>query len=365
MQTYTIKIYFRGKHITKASGLTNRRKAEAMAKKLEADLLNGHQPLDYANVAYTELMKDLITNYKNNGKKSLDRLGRSLLHLDRVFGGWKVSDITTNAVRNYTKERLSQTKPNGKSYANATINRELAALKAALNLGRKGGKLAVVPYIEMLKENNVRRGYVNQNQFDTLAEHLPRYIRYYVRFCYLTGMRREEVAGLTWANLNKEKLEIRLEGTSTKSGEPRIIPLVGEIKNLIQFMHMMRTDALKHGQPFTDHIFPNRSGIGPIKDFRYVWNKACRESGLGYGYRMSTSYVNKWKDQFPSGPLLHDMRRSFATNATEAGIPEKVVQEIGGWKTTSTFKRYQIVQKEHIKAALEKQENYLRAKSKK
>ena len=171
-------------------------------------------------------------------------------------------------------------------------------------------------------------------------------------------MRREEVAELQVKHVNLDKGEIRLESRETKGGEIRIIPLVGEIKKIIEFQLGFR----KKSKILSPYIFPNRDRTNRIRDFRTTWNKACREAGLGYGYKLNGKYVEKWKGKLPPGPTMHDFRRSMATNAIEAGIPEKVIMELGGWKTRSVFQRYHIVKKDHLAKAIEQQQEYFKPK---
>jgi len=56
---------------------------------------------------------------------------------------------------------------NTKDLANATINRELAAIKRAFNLAARctPPRVAHVPYIPMLKERNVRKGFIETVTF--------------------------------------------------------------------------------------------------------------------------------------------------------------------------------------------------------
>ena len=54
--------------------------------------------------------------------------------------------------------------------------------------------------------------------------------------------------------------------------------------------------------------------------------------------------------------LFHDLRRSAARNLRAAGIPEEVITRIAGWKTSSVFKRYAIVDQKDIRAALQQLE---------
>jgi hypothetical protein len=48
--------------------------------------------------------------------------------------------------------------------ANATINRELSAPKLMLHLGKRADKVVNLPYVGMLEENNVKKGFFEEDQ---------------------------------------------------------------------------------------------------------------------------------------------------------------------------------------------------------
>jgi site-specific recombinase XerD len=62
-----------------------------------------------------------------NSKKSLERAEDSKAHLEKEFAGCRVSDITTGRIKEYIVSRQ------GQGAANATVNRELSALKRMFN----------------------------------------------------------------------------------------------------------------------------------------------------------------------------------------------------------------------------------------
>jgi hypothetical protein len=57
-----------------------------------------------------------------------------------------------------------------KGYANATINRELSALKRMFTLAIQAGKLLQLPHIPMLAEDNVRKGFFERAEFESVRE---------------------------------------------------------------------------------------------------------------------------------------------------------------------------------------------------
>jgi hypothetical protein len=103
-------------------------------------------------------------------KKSTDRAERSVRHLSGYSEGYKVPNITTPAINSSVMDRLEA------GAKNATVNRELSALKRMLNLGASQTPPLVgrVPHIPMLKENNVRKGFFEHDEFLALRDALMR-----------------------------------------------------------------------------------------------------------------------------------------------------------------------------------------------
>ncbi|MBS1827754.1 MAG: site-specific integrase [Acidobacteria bacterium] len=290
----------------------------------------------------SELLDGVVADYKINGKDHAWAERKVRLHLRPAFGALQVRRLTTTVIQQHILSRQEA------GAENATINRELAILKRALNLGRKHTppKVARVPYIPMLEENNVRKGFFEDDEFLSLREALPSEVRPILIFAYYTGCRKGEILNLKWSQVDLKERVIRLDPGTTKNDEPRVIPITAELLETLKVQKATR-DAQ---YPDCEHVF-SRQGE-PVKNFRKSWDQACLKAGL-------------WKGDETSGRptrLFHDLRRTGVRNLVRAGAPERVAMDISGHKTRSVFDRYNIVSESDLRDAATKLDDYITAK---
>jgi integrase len=352
--TFWIKYYRNGKPYRESTRSKKEADAKRLLKKREGEIAGGKLPgIYFDKVRFDDLAEDFLTDYRVNKRKSLDRAELSVSHLKKVFESVRATDIVTPSIQRYIEMRI------GEGAANATINRELAALKRILILGKKHTppKVDLLPHIPMLKESNVRKGFFEYGEYLALVDRLPDYLKPFVMFAYKTGWRDTEIADLTWAQVDLDQGIVRLEPGETKNDEGRTIYLDSELKDM--FCH--QAEKRKRSKTLTVYVFPGLDGMSRIGDFRKTWNTACRNAELGYGYKISRDYVKRYESVFPAGPLLHDFRRTAARNLVRAGVPERIAMMVTGHKTRSVFDRYNIVNSQDLQLAAQKQQAYLEA----
>jgi integrase len=378
-KVWWIKYYRNGKSYRESSGTTKKMVAKKLLDRREGEIAQGKVPgVLFEKVTFDELAEEFLVDYRINEKNPLPVLN-SVLALARGIRRVKVPDITTPRIQHYIESRMKwklqelrqvvsiltvkAIAPNAamtnskKGAKNATINRELSALRRILNLGAKQTppKVNRVPYIPMLKENNVRKGFFEYSEFIALRDALPEYLKPFVTFGYKVGWRDHEIASLQWGNVDLRNGIVTLKAGETKNDDARTVYLDDELKALFQ----RQWDLRKRNGNLLPYVFPRRSGSGMIINFRKAWNKACRDSGLGFGYKTGLAYIRKWEHKLPPGPIFHDFRRTAVRNMVRSGIPERVAMMISGHKTRSVFDRYNIVSDADLKAAALKQQVYL------
>src|SRR5262249_28754990 len=152
------------------------------------------------------------------------------------FGAMKAAKVGSDQIGSYIKMRQAA------RAANATINRSLALMRRAFNLARKATppKVGAVPYISMLAENNVRKGFFEHDHFIRIRTALPEEIRPVLTFAYYTGCRKGEILMLRWNQTDLAERLVKLESGETKNGEARTIPLAPELYEVLAMQRAIR-----------------------------------------------------------------------------------------------------------------------------
>jgi integrase len=373
---YWIWYYRNGKRIKESTKATNKKTAQLIADHKEEELLRALGIENPDRLLLSSLIREVISDYRVNKKKSIDDLTARSKHLLSFFstknvisdsdtkkrevlvtevtmdedfefsgkdpenepvelGDVRLIDISEMDIEAYKWWRLE------KDIANASINRELAIIKRGFNILKAQKRINYAPRIRMLAEGNVRQGFFEKWELAALLKNLPDRLVPVIKFAYKSGWRKEEILGLKWEMVDLEAWEINLPPALAKNKQGRKFPLVDqELKKMFREMWNNRA----HVAEPSPYVFLNELGTDRIKLFRKAWITACKNAGIGE-------------------KLFHDFRRTCVRNLVREGTPEKVAMQITGHKTRNVFEAYNIVSIEDMKRALKNQEAGLKKQS--
>lgn len=309
-------------------------KAENYRKAKFREIWSGRMPWEPRRaVELGELLDLLLKQQTAKGRRSVWRTRQSAAHLRafpwRPHGRVRASDITEARLLDYTTHRREVA-----GAAAGTVNRELAALRAALRLGHRFRDEHGVPMVDRvpsftdlwLEEADPRTGYFEEGDFRAVQALLPAHLRPLVEFMFVTGWRQGEVLRMTWARVNTTRGIIELPPSETKAKRWRDPwPYVAHpgLRALIEVqLARKRVIEALHGR-IVQTVFCHDDGR-PIRAWRRPWVRARQAAGL-------------------HGRLPKDFDRTAARNYILAGIDRKRAMRLMGRKTEAIFERYNIV----------------------
>jgi integrase len=320
-ENYYIDYYVEGRRKRENVG-KSRKLAETVLAKRKVQVIEG-KFLDIERkekILFKDMAEMFLENYSKVNKKSWNRDALSIRKLNVSFADKYIYEINNLNIDEYKKKRLES----GDTVA--TINRELACLKTILHKAVEWKKLGgQLPKIQLFKENNQRVRHLEEKEVQTLLEVSPEPLRSIIIIALYTGMRRAEIAGLRWQDIDKKEKLLTL--WDTKNKDKRHIPLNNTVIETLLKASSDETNKF---------VFAGKGGNSHISShyISHSFKKAVKEAGI-------------------SDFRFHDLRHTFASWLVMKGIDLKTVQELLGHKDFKMTLRYSHLSPEHKKLAVE------------
>jgi len=352
-----IKYHQNGRVIRESTETTNMNAARRMLRTREGDVERGI-PIEpkVGRISFDEAVTDLLNEYQANGRTSLDDARRRIaLHLEPFFRNRRMSSISTSDIRAYIAKRQTegsvvrrakQVERDGtqvevpeerRPVSAGEVNRELTTLKRMFSLSVQAGKLRFKPHIPMLRENNVRSGFFEPEQYLAILKHLPESFRPVVTFAYVTGWRiNSEVLTLEWRQVDLGAGEVRLDPGTTKNREGRVFYLPAKLKCLLEEQRRVADQVQRDKGMIVPHVFFHAV---ETKDGKLAERTGRRITGSGFYH----AFRRARRAAGCPASIPHDLRRTAVRNMVRAAIPERVAMQLTGHKTRSVFERYNVV----------------------
>jgi integrase len=174
------------------------------------------------------------------------------------------------------------------------------------------------PRIRMLPEPRRRIRWITREEAERLLAELPEHLRAMARFSLETGVRKSNVTGLQWSQVDLRRRCAWIHPDQAKGRKAIAVPLSAAA------MLVLREQTGKH----PDHAFSYRGK--PVKELNTkAWRKALERAGIE-NFR--------W----------HDLRHTWASWHVQAGTPLHVLQELGGWESVEMVRRYAHFSSDHL-----------------
>ncbi len=300
-----------GERIRRSTGTADKALALELHDKLKAEAWRiaklGERPRRTWNDAVVRWLKE------STHKATLDMDKAHLRWLHGFLGGKDLDAINRATVDRITEAKL------GEGVTNATVNRVLEVVRAILRRCVNDWEwLDRAPHVRMLKEPTRRIRFLTRDEAQRLLAALPKHLADMAAFSLATGLRRGNVTGLQWSQVDLARRLAWIHPDQAKARRAIPVPLNAEA------VVILRKQAGTH----PTHVFSFR-GKPILQVSTKAWYAALEKVGVE---------DFRW----------HDLRHTWASWHVQQGTPLHALQELGGWESSEMVRRYAHFSAEHL-----------------
>jgi len=252
----------------------------------------------------SQLFKDLAPLFIKHHINTLPSKDTYLAMFEKIvayFGDYRLKDVTPLLVQSFYYEKAEKT-----SYSNA--DRYFGIISKFFNCLIDWDKYSGPNPCWKVKKQHDEEPFephpIDEQEIQTLLPYISNEVRPCVAIGFYTGLRRQELLGLRWENIDFTRKTIYIPKTKTE--QPRTLGLTTDIERILQGLN------------------PQPSGLVfsvTEQQLKYQLNKASAKSGLGH-------------------VRPHDMRHSFSVNFLNRGGTLEHLQKLLGHSKITTTQRY-------------------------
>ncbi len=294
-----------GKIVFESSGSTKFRDAEILLLKRKQTIREGKQPEAIKKIA-NHRFNEVVTEYVKWAERQKSfRKGKVYLikQLAETFGNIPLRRFNSMILEQYQTDRLNMgNKP-------ATVNRLIATISHMFTKAVEWDMveeefLKRIRKVKLLPENNRRLRYLSVEESQRLVDSCDNHLRPIVITALNTGMRKDEILGLKWDNVDLKAGFILLNQNQTKNSERKELPINQTLRETLQ------------GIPKQDNI--------PFVFYNPLTGKRYDNVKRSFNTALKKADIKDFR--------FHDLRHTFASHLVMAGIDLTTVKELMGHK---------------------------------
>ena len=322
-----VKIAHKGRCLQQSTGTCDRAKAQEYHDKLKASLWEQDRLGTRPSRSWNEAVLKYLEETTHKATQADDKA--HLRWLDPHLNGVDLKSID--------RDRLDQIRESKKTegVSNATVNRTLETVRAILRKAANEWEwIDKAPKFRMLPEPKRRIRWITRDEADRLLSELPKHLKAMAEFSLETGLRKSNVTGLEWSQVDLGRRCAWIHPDQAKARKAIAVPLSK------QAIRILRNQIGKH----TTHVFSYAGKpIGQVNT--KSWKAALKRAGI-------TDF--RW----------HDLRHTWASWHAQAGTPLHVLQELGAWESVEMVRRYAHLSSDHLVEYVDRLSNGLKVAEK-
>jgi integrase len=321
-----------GKEIVVSAKTASIEDAERELRRLLRRRENAKEGLEVLRTPKTERLtvEDVVEAYlaDRRGCKSIGKMRDHAKPVLAALGGVRALDLNPDHVRLYKgqRERTKAQRRGERTVSPAKLSRELEVLKAAFNHAAEEGRIRIVPVIKLPEVKNARKVFFPLERVPELLRKAAKRdadVADFLHWQSFSGMRPAAIRLLQWADLDEQDWVLTLQAEEDKNEYGRELDIGGEAREILERRIAKR-------KPGDVYIF---GGVEPIRNKLVwkTWNLVMGDMELPAG---------------EEGFRPYDLKKTALRALRRAGIPEERAMYFSGHRTSNTFRRYNLTDRE-------------------
>lgn len=300
-----------GERVRRSAETGNKAEAQELHDKLKAEIWR----VDKLGERPRRIWNDAVVRWLT------EQAHKASIEADKIHLRWLDQHLRDLDLTAITKERIDRigAAKLAEGVAPATVNRVMEVLRAVLKRCVDEWEwLDKCPKVRMLKEPTRRIRYLTHEEARRLLAELPGHLADMAAFSLATGLRRANVTGLHWDQVDLARCRAWVHPDQAKARRAIPVPLNEDA------MAVIRRQIGKH----RELVFSFRGQ--PIRQVSTkAWYGALERAGIK---------AFRW----------HDLRHTWASWHVQGGTPLFALQELGGWESAEMVRKYAHLSADHL-----------------
>ena len=319
-----------GRTIQGSTGTTDKKQAQEFHDRLKADLWNQAKLGQKPQYTWNDAVVRFVSERRN--VSSLETIKIHLRWLDPHLSGIVLADIDRATIDRITAEKKAEEvmvktrtglMSTGKKVSPGTVNKVLGVLRSVLNAAVSWEWIDRAPKVSVLPVTTKRVRWITQEQAKRLVAALPSHLADMALFSLETGLRRANVTGLKWSQVDLVRKMAWIHPDEAKARKAIPVPLSEAAVTVLRRQRFAVRDP-----EFLDFVFVFH-GKPVYQTTTQAWRKALQKAGIK---------DFRW----------HDLRHTWASWHVQRGTPLHVLQALGGWESVEMVQRYAHFSTDHL-----------------
>lgn len=330
-----VEVWKDGRKFYKSKTFSTEKEAKSWGNKMRYEIDRGLATREsLKSRKFSDAIKKYISHVLPEKSKNSRNVEQHLNWWMEKLGNRQLNDVTAKEIAECRDLLLKEPTHQKKNRAPATVVRYLSSLSCVFETAIKEWHWLEKNPVKLIRKptvSNSRTRFLDEeecrNLLDCCKESRNPYLYSIVVIALSSGMRRGEILGMKWQDLDFDKKLIVLP--KTKNGSIRYVPMVGIAFRILK--------KLFECEPVIDpsyHVFPGLN-LERYLDIRTAWLFALK--------RASITNFN-----------FHDLRHSCASFLAMSGATQRDIAEILGHRDMRMTHRYSHLAQSHIAETLER-----------